>query len=121
MRKSVLLFGALCSLSFAPFVAMAEGPTSSQLDAQKAWDSQYKKFILDNLRDPDSAKFECVNVTAGDPELTMITLAINSKNAFGGYTGTQCFIYVSRMEFLGLQEDPACLCRKSDTFRVSNP
>ena len=49
---------------------------------------QAERAIKKQLRDPDSAKFECSPLIDGNGGKVML-VRVNSKNAFGGYTGWQ--------------------------------
>ncbi len=55
------------------------------------WIRANQRILLKKLRDPDSAKFsdEYVSYKAGGP---IVCGRVNSKNAFGGYTGPQRYI-----------------------------
>lgn len=63
-------------------------------EAPKNHEALFKKFILKNLKDPDSAKFENIKKpikmwgsSLGIIHYWLICGEVNAKNSFGGYTG----------------------------------
>lgn len=62
--------------------------------ARLAWKKAHRA-LLDDLRDPDSAKFRCVTVKKSQTEdLILVSGGINAKNAYGGYVGYRAFSLV---------------------------
>lgn len=51
-------------------------------------ESSVKKAVLNNLKDPDSAKFGDFTLSKNG-EIPVACLAVNARNSMGGYTGYQ--------------------------------
>lgn len=56
--------------------------------------SEAKKAVLENLVDPDSAKFKDVSYISDHQLGWCVVGLVNSKNRMGGYTGYQPFAYI---------------------------
>lgn len=100
MRPAKALFSALI-LALSAQTAAAELPPVERIGlsldaatANRAWKKAHRA-LLDDLGDPDSAKFRCVTVKRSKTEdLIIVNGGINAKNAYGGYVGYKAFTIV---------------------------
>jgi hypothetical protein len=101
----MLAAGAISTLS-AETVAAAK-PKETLEDVQKAWEvskaaviAAGQKRVADALRDPDSARFKDVSF-GQSPQIGFVVCGwVNSKNAYGGYSGFQRFICTEKGTYL---------------------
>lgn len=74
------------SLGLALILSACDNFTSSKISqVGNDFESEAKKAVISNLKDPDSAKFG--KFTLVDNRGACLT--VNARNAFGGYTGDQ--------------------------------
>lgn len=84
---SALITGAILSHLSS---ATANEPSKDTPSARAYW-KEVKAKVLNELRDPDSAKFKC---GFAYPDERAAAGLVNAKNAFGGYTGYQTFVLI---------------------------
>lgn len=64
---------------------------------------RWKDFVREHLKDPKSAEFRNVYPSQTPKGTPAICGEVNSKNAFGGYTGYKPFIIFADAEMLYLE------------------
>lgn len=92
--------GALSALHAPSPAPVAE--TATAADEQRAEETVIaaaKLAVVGTLRDPGSAEFGTVELTNG-----VVCGFVNARNAFGGYTGMQAFMFGPSVGGLAMQE-----------------
>ena len=92
-------------------VAVVAVPSAdAQSNAQETrWVAISQTAVRNRLRDPNSAQFSDVYFTRaqlGGRRITVVCGRVNSRNGFGGYSGTQRFI-ASGNDLVFLEEEVA--------------
>ncbi|WMT90159.1 hypothetical protein [Pelagibacterium sp. H642] len=68
------------------FILAAAG-TASAYDLSETEMSVVEDGVRNELRDPDSARFDTMLAEKGSDDLTSVCGFVNAKNGYGGYTG----------------------------------
>jgi hypothetical protein len=90
MKMQICIMVLCCALAGC---ATVQGP-AVPLPITDAEIAKAKKNVVDNLKDPDSARFPGTfkKIRSGDDEV--VCGRVNARNSFGGYTGGKTFAYV---------------------------
>ena len=92
------------SISLLLIASTANAQNTAREDA---WVAQGMDTVRELLRDPGSAEFRDVYFNRGADDIPVTCGEVNSRNAYGGYSGFQRFVSAGSPDLTFLEEQVA--------------
>ena len=102
--KAFILVAAMALALVFPLPSSAQ--SSDLQDRYSRWAAQSQIEIQESLRDPNSARWGRIVVSLYQGRTPMVCGHVNSRNAFGGYSGSQRYVWAGTVVSV-LEEDMA--------------
>jgi hypothetical protein len=104
-RAAAWLLVVCCLASDIAFSGQEDADDKTTDSKKIAWMRKGMEAVRQKLKDPRSAEFRNVFFNQGSKNVPDTGGEVNSKNAFGGFTGFQRFISAGQTDLTYLEEE----------------